>query len=83
MNRIQVNYGGRDYVIGNRSLDDVQSEIAAGIASGEAAWLEVNYGAGKPTSCHLLLTPGVAISLVEFVKPPAEDPDVQQGAGAG
>lgn len=71
MNRILVSYGGRDYVIGNRSLEDVEAEIAAGIGSGKAAWLEVAYGAGKPVRCRLLLSTGVPIAVVEF----AEQPD--------
>lgn len=77
MNRILVSYGGRDYTIGNRSRADVEAEVAEKIDSGRVEWLDVNYGAGKPRECRLLLTPGVPIALVEFVKPPAEDPDVQ------
>jgi hypothetical protein len=64
--RILVNYGGRDYAIGNRSFEDVKAEIAAGIDSGQSAWLEVAYGAGRPIPCQLLLTPGVPIAVVEF-----------------
>jgi hypothetical protein len=70
VNRILVNYCGRDYTIGNRSLDDVKAEIAAGLDSGQAAWLEVAYGAGKPVPCYLLLSPGVPIAVVEFPKEP-------------
>jgi hypothetical protein len=66
VNRVLVNYGGRDYAIGNRSLEDVQAEIAAGLDSGRAAWLEVAYGAGKPIPCHILLSPGVPIAVVAF-----------------
>ena len=69
MNRILVVYGGRDYTIGNRSIDDVEAEIAAGIDSGKAAWLDVNYGAGQPTPCRLLLTAGVPIAVIDFPKP--------------
>ena len=70
MNRIQVNYGGRDYAIGNRSREDVEAEIAAGIDSGKAAWLEAAYGAGRPVRCRLLLSPGVPIAVVEFPEQP-------------
>ena len=72
MSVIQVDYGGREYRIGNRTLADVEAEIAEGSASGEAAWLDVNYGAGLPTTCRLLLTPGVPIALTEFPEPPRE-----------
>ena len=73
MNRIGITYGGRDYSIGNRSLEDVQDEIATAIDSGRSAWIDVSYGAGRPTPCRLLLTPGVAISVVEF--PPGQSAD--------
>ena len=73
MNRILVTYGGRDYVIGNRSLDEVEAEVAAGIDSGEATWLDVNDGAGKPRACRLLLAPGVTIALVDFPHAPPEE----------
>lgn len=66
MRRLLVNYGGRDYAIGNRSIDDVKAEIAEGLDSGHAAWLEVAYGAGRPIPCQLLLSPGVPIAVVEF-----------------
>jgi hypothetical protein len=66
VNRILVTYGGRDYVIGNRSLDDVEAEIAAGIDSGTVTWLDAFDGVGTPRPCRLLLAPGVTISLVEF-----------------
>jgi hypothetical protein len=73
VNRITVTYGGRDYVIGNRSLEDVEAEVAAGIDSGKVAWLAVNDGAGKPRPCRLLLAAGVPIALVNFPHaPPGE-----------
>jgi hypothetical protein len=72
VNRLLVVYGGRDYVIGNRSLADVEAEIAAGIDSGKVAWLNVAFGAGKPTPCRLLLTAGVPIAVVEFPEHPVE-----------
>jgi hypothetical protein len=74
VNRILVTYGGREYTVGNRSLDDVEAEIAAGIDSGKAAWLDVNYGAGTPRPCRLLLAPGVPIALVDFPHEPEVQP---------
>lgn len=70
MNRILVVYGGREYTIGNRSREDVEAEIARGLGSGTAAWLDVNYGVGQPTPCRLLLTTGVPIAVAEVSKSP-------------
>ena len=83
MNRIQISYGGRDYTIGNRSAEDVEAEIAAGIDSGEATWLDVNYGAGQPTPCRLLLTPGVPIAVVAFPMHPPDTPNEDRAGETG
>jgi hypothetical protein len=72
VNRILVTYGGRDYTIGNRSLADVEAEVAAGIDSGRVAWLDVNDGVGRPRPCRLLLAAGVPIALVDFPHAPEE-----------
>jgi hypothetical protein len=72
VNRILVVYRGRDYTIGNRPIGEVEAEIAACIDSGKAAWLDANYGAGQPTPCRLLLTPGVSIAVVEFPNRPSD-----------
>jgi hypothetical protein len=73
VNRITVTYGGREYSIGNRSLGEVEAEVAAGIDSGRVAWLDVNDGQGKPRACRLLLAPGVPIALVDYPHaPPGE-----------
>jgi hypothetical protein len=70
VNRIGVHYGGRDYAIGNRSVQDVEAEIAASIESGKATWLEVAYGEGTPIPCRLLLSPGVPVALIDFAEKP-------------
>lgn len=69
MNRVQVTYGGRDYMIADRGLGEVEAEIRAGVESGEARWLDVTWGAGTPLPCRLLLAPGVPIAVLEFPKP--------------
>jgi hypothetical protein len=73
VNRILVTYGGRDYVIGNRDIDEVEAEIAAGIDSGKVTWLDAYDGVGSPRACRLLLAPGVTISLVNFPHAPQEE----------
>lgn len=75
MNRILVIYGGRDYTVGNRSLEEVQDEITRGLESGGPTWLDVNFGEGKPLPCRLLLTPGVTISVVGFPSSAASNVD--------
>ncbi|MFB2582766.1 hypothetical protein ACEXQD_16080 [Herbiconiux sp. P15] len=72
MKRVNICYDGRDYSIGNRHIDEVQAEIDAGLVSPEPAWLTVNHGEGRSRAARLLLTPGVAISLVGI-----DDPDVE------
>jgi hypothetical protein len=63
---VQVTYGGLEYVIGDRSADDVVEEIEQALAAGRPAWLTVNYGEAQPIPCRLLLTPGVPVVVVEF-----------------
>jgi hypothetical protein len=70
MNRIGINYGGRDYAIGNRSVQDVEAEIAAGVESGRPIWLDVAFGEGTPIPCRLLISPGVPLALIDFAGRP-------------
>jgi hypothetical protein len=70
MKRVNVFYGGLPYSIGNRSVEDVQAEIEAGLDSGARAWLTVNSSEGLVQETKLLITPGVDIALVGI-----EDPD--------
>ncbi|MGO4689936.1 hypothetical protein [Glaciibacter sp. 2TAF33] len=65
MNRIDIVYAGKPYSIGGRTLDDVQSEISAGVASGAPKWLKVNSGEGRAESAYLLLAEGVPVVLVD------------------
>ena len=65
MTRIDIVYAGKPYSIGGRSLDDIQSEISAGIASGSPKWLKVNSGEGRAESAYLLLAEGVPVVLVD------------------
>ena len=63
MKRIDIQYGGDRYSVGGRPLEDLQDEIAVGLASG-VHWLEVNEGEGSRRQAFLLLTPGVPLSVV-------------------
>jgi hypothetical protein len=73
MRRVQVVYGGSDYLIGDRSAEEVEREIQTVLDSGSAGWLTVSYGEGRPTSCRLLLTTGVDIAVLELPTDPQDD----------
>jgi hypothetical protein len=73
MKRVDIRYDGTDYSIGKRHIDDVQNEIDAGLASSGPAWLIVNHGEGRAKTARLLITEGVAISLIGI-----EEPDVAE-----
>jgi len=66
MQRVQVIYGGNDYLIGDRDADEVEREIEAVLTSGRPGWLTVSYGEGRPTRCRLLLTPGVSVAIFQL-----------------
>ncbi|MCU1437997.1 MAG: hypothetical protein JWP66_1084 [Naasia sp.] len=63
MKRVTIRYGDRDYSIADRSLEAVQREIAEAVESGRAGWIEVNYGEGRPTPAHLLITAGTPLMI--------------------
>ena len=63
MKRIDIYYGGEHYSVGGRDVAEVRDEIAEGITSGPR-WLEVNDGEGDVRTAYLLLSPGVALTLV-------------------
>ena len=61
--RLAIYYGGREYAIADRTVQDVVDEIEAGIASDAPAWLEARVGQGRSASVRLLLTRGVSIAV--------------------
>jgi len=69
MKRIDIYYGGDHYSVGGRQLEDLQEEIAAGIASG-MHWLAVNDGEGNRRQAFILLTPGVPLAVIPIPEPP-------------
>lgn len=66
MRRVQVLYGGNDYLIGDRDAGEVEREIESVLESGRPGWLTVSYGEGRPTRCRLLLTSGVDIAVFQL-----------------
>lgn len=69
MKRIDIFYGGEHYSVGGRDLGELQREIAQGLGTGGAHWLEVNDGEGAPRLAYLLITPGVQLSIVPIPEP--------------
>lgn len=63
MKRIDIEYDGNTYRVGNRDLHDLQEEIAAGIRSG-SHWLSVDDGEGQNARAFLHLSAGTAIALL-------------------
>ncbi|WP_199176658.1 hypothetical protein [Subtercola sp. Z020] len=78
MKRINIIYGGQNYTVSNRELDDLQNEIAIALTSSGVAWLTVNYGEGRRRDAHLLVTPGVDLALVPI---PSAEYDQPGGLG--
>jgi len=64
MKRIDVIYGGHQYSIGGRELDDIVREIAEGLSSASPKWLVLNDGEGQNRPAHLLLGPGIDIAVI-------------------
>lgn len=64
MTRIDINYGGKHYSLGDREFADVMLEVESIIESGRPGWLLVNQGSGSLRAAHLLITAGVPFVLV-------------------
>lgn len=70
MKRIDIMYGGHQYSIGGRDLQDLKREIEEGIAANESRWLIVNDGEGHLRPAHLLLDRGIDISVIPIPDEP-------------
>lgn len=76
MKRVDIKYNGADYSVGNRHVDDVQAEIDAALTADTPTWIEVNSGEGRTRTARLLITPGVAVSLVGIDDPELVDVEI-------
>lgn len=74
MKRIDILYDGVPYSIGQDNYDAVKAAITAA-ATGDAAWITVNRGEGRPQPAELLIGPGIPIALL-----PISPDDDQSGA---
>jgi hypothetical protein len=61
--RLSVQYGGMEYAIADRTLEDVVGEIERGIASEAPAWLEARVGLGRSMTAKLLLGRDIPIAV--------------------
>lgn len=72
MNRIDIDYGGKQYTLGDRNVDALRAEIADAVATGVPTWLLVSSGAGRHQDAYLLITPGTPIAVLD-VQPNGPD----------
>jgi hypothetical protein len=61
--RISVFYGGIEYAVSGRSIDDVMAEIAAGTTADAPTWMTVSTGQGRSTSARILLGRGMPVAV--------------------
>lgn len=63
MKRIDILYDGVPYSIGQENYDAVKVAITAA-ATGDATWITVNRGEGRPQPAELLIGPGIPVALL-------------------
>jgi hypothetical protein len=61
--RIDVLYDGAHYSIGAEDYDAFKAAITAA-ATGDATWITVNHGEGRPQPAELLIGPGIPVALL-------------------
>ncbi len=64
MKRINILYGGKQYSVSGRDVDEVKEEIRSAVEKAVPAWLEVNVGEGRYKRADILLTPGIDIAVI-------------------
>ncbi len=64
MKRINIIYGGKQYSVSGRDLEEMKGLILAAVAAPEPSWLEVNVGEGKYKRADILLSPGVDLAVI-------------------
>ena len=61
--RISVFYGGIEYAVSGRQMDDVMAEIEAGTTAETPTWMNVSTGQGRSTSARILLGRGMPVAV--------------------
>ena len=64
MKRINILYGGKQYSISGRDVDDVKEEIRSASAGSEPTWYEVNVGEGRFKRASILLGTGIDVAVI-------------------
>jgi hypothetical protein len=65
MKRVEVHYQGRIYSIANASLESVRETVDHALRGSGSHWLSVQNGEGLGQEAFILITPGIAISVVD------------------
>jgi hypothetical protein len=71
--RIDILYDGVHYSIGQEDYDTIKAAITTA-ATGEASWITVNRGEGRPQPAELLIGPGIPVALLP-ISPEDEQSD--------
>jgi hypothetical protein len=79
--RIDINYCGKHYSVGDRNLEQIKKEVESIITAGSPGWMQVNSGSGSLRTAHLLITAGVPLVLVPIELPDSEVFERSQSAG--
>lgn len=64
MKRINILYGGKQYSISGRDIDEVKEDIRSAVEKATPTWLEVNVGEGRFKRASILLSPGIDVSVI-------------------
>ncbi|MCI2959469.1 hypothetical protein MN032_17430 [Agromyces atrinae] len=65
MRRIYIQYGGTEFSIGIEDADTLRAKILETVAAGRSMWLDVDRGEGRLEPATILITPGVAIAVID------------------
>jgi hypothetical protein len=71
---MEILYDGVQYSVGQENSDAIKAAITAA-ATGQASWITVNRGEGRPQPAELLIGPGIHVALL-----PVSPDDEQSGA---
>jgi hypothetical protein len=71
--RIDILYDGVHYSVGQENYDAIKAAITAA-ATGDAAWITVNRGEGRPQPAEILIGPGIPVALLP-ISPADEQSD--------
>lgn len=65
MKRVEVHYQGRIYSVADSTLEAVRETVDQALRGVGSHWLSVHNGEGLGQEASILITPGIAISVVD------------------